>query len=91
MTPDQIQDHVDFQRREMGGDDRDDTAWFTWIAQVERLTGMASLDGDNSERAKAAGTADGYSIDECHDWFEAGFSPSQAARRVLIGAARALS
>lgn len=59
--------------------DVDDGPWEAWLAQVSHLTGIANLDGDNSARAKAAGTADGYSLDELFVQFEARWSPQRAA------------
>ena len=60
-----------------------------WLIQLEKLVGF-SLDGDNGARAKAAGTADGYSLDECSDMFDAGYSLAKAAGLVMEGAQRAI-
>lgn len=53
-----------------------------WLAEVSRITGIENLDGDNSETAKAAGTASGYSLDECFEWFTEGLSPQRAANYI---------
>lgn len=49
-------------------------AWDRWIAKAEKLIGH-DLDGNDSEAAKADGTAVGYSLDEAHDKFRAGVTP----------------
>lgn len=84
MNQDQIQDALDFQAHEMGtdADAQSERAWLKWCRDVERLTGLESLDGDNSKAAKLAGTADGYSLDECYDLFCAGWSAERAARSI---------
>jgi hypothetical protein len=52
-------------------------SWYSWIQTVENLLGH-SADGDNSDAAKAAGTADGYSLDELYDAFLSGKTPADA-------------
>lgn len=47
------------------------TSWDRWIAKAEKLIGH-DLDGNDSEAAKAAGTARGYSLDEAVEYFNAG-------------------
>jgi hypothetical protein len=55
--------------------------WESWIDKVEALLGH-SADGNNSDAAKAAGTADGYSMDEFYDMWKAGQAPRQAVDSV---------
>lgn len=50
------------------------TAWDRWIAKAEKLIGH-NLDGDDSDAAKAAGIACGYSLDEAFDHFKRGTTP----------------
>lgn len=64
-----------------------DRNWEKWVNRVEVLLGH-DLDGNNSEAAKAAGTADGYSMDEAHDAWLAGATAEQYAAEVQVGNAR---
>lgn len=50
------------------------TPWERWVAKAERLIGH-NLDGDDSDAAKAAGIACGYSLDEAHDYYRRGATP----------------
>jgi len=54
--------------------------WERWLNAVSRHTGIDNLDGDNSEAAKADGIADGYSLDDLHQQYEARWTPRQSAR-----------
>lgn len=69
----------DFHRHELTLDTYSDRAWSAWLGKVSELTGIANLDGENSADAKAAGNADGYSLDELSDQFDAGWSPRRSA------------
>jgi hypothetical protein len=72
MTPDQIEAANAFHAHEMAtGGDAD---WERWTAKVERLSGVTNLDGDGQE--------DGYSLDECYDWYLAGWSAERAADKL---------
>jgi len=64
------------------------TDWERWFARAERLIGH-DLDGDDSEAAHAAGTADGYSVDGAYDAWRAGLTVEQYAAQVTEGKARA--
>lgn len=55
--------------------------WLVWIDKVEELLGC-DPDGENSDAAKAAGTADGYSLDEFHDMWKQGLTPAAAVAQV---------
>ena len=50
----------------------DDRSWYKWIAELESKVG--NVDGDQDR--------DGYSLDECYDWFEEDVSVSDAAIRI---------
>ena len=52
-----------------------DGAWERWAIKAEKIAGH-SLDGDNSDAAKAAGTADGYSLDNAFEAWKSGLSPA---------------
>ena len=43
-----------------------DAAWLAWVRRAEAILGH-DLDGDNSANSRAAGTADGYSLDDAYD------------------------
>jgi hypothetical protein len=58
-------DHMDFAAAESAA--LNVTAWDRWIAKAETLIGH-SLDGD--------GAADGYSLDEAVERFNAGAAPA---------------
>lgn len=76
-----------FHDHEMATDTASDRAYARFLDNVSALTGIADLDGDNSAKAKAAGTADGYSLDDCLDWFDAGWTPEQAAAEIVAALA----
>lgn len=78
----QMQAQAEFQAHEMAEPNRTERAWMTFLTEVSRLTGIDNLDGDNSAAAKSAGVADGYSLDELHDWFETGRSARSAADQI---------
>lgn len=68
-------------RRESGvALDRCEAAWLRWCDRVEKIAG--DFDGDNSAAAKAAGNADGFSVDDAHDAFMAGMPAEEYARIV---------
>jgi hypothetical protein len=69
----QIEAQAEFHAHEMNTDA--DASWLRWLSAVERLTGIANLDGDL--------LVDGYSLDQCGDWFDADLSPSRAAAAIL--------
>jgi hypothetical protein len=60
--------------------------WEWWLRKVAILSGIDNLDGDNSEAAKADGVADGYSLDELYDQYEARWTPARSARWVKANA-----
>ena len=72
MTTDQIESASAFRHSEMNPD-AGLRPWLNWINAVERMVGH-SLDGD--------GTTDGYSLDQCGDWFDAGWTPERAAAAI---------
>lgn len=72
--------HMEFAALESR--DLETSAWEHWITRVENRLGH-SVDGDNSAAAKASGTADGYSQDECFDWFKEGLTSAQASQRII--------
>jgi len=59
-----------------GEPDRTESAWLQWVSVAEGLLGH-DLDGND---VNAAGC--GYSLDEAHERFNAGMSPSQYASTV---------
>ena len=73
-------DHLDtsFHDHEM---DIEDDNWDCWIAQAEKIA-RHNLDGENSEAARAAGTADGYSLDDAFNAYRAGMSPAAYVRSI---------
>jgi hypothetical protein len=62
--------------------------WIKWTEKVEAILGH-DLDGENSEAAKAVGTADGYSLDEAHDAWLANVTAEQYAVEVEAAKKRA--
>ena len=75
-------DHIAVWQAETYESDSD-RSWYAFIDQVEKLMGR-DPDGDNSDAAKAAGTADGYSLDEFHDLWEDGLTARQAIDRLGV-------
>ena len=73
---DRIQDALDFHAHELGRDSEAaaERRWLKWVAEVEALTGLATLDGDGQE--------DGYSLDEAYDWYRARWSAQRAASEI---------
>lgn len=57
------------------------TGWDRWFAAAEKAVGH-DLDGDDSDIARAAGTADGYSVDGAYDAWRAGMTVAQYAQQV---------
>lgn len=53
--------------------------WERFCDTVETILRIDDLDGDDSETARANGTADGYSIDEAYDFFHEGKLASEYA------------
>lgn len=75
--------HLEFAALESAmADTPADRSFSAFVARAERLLGVADLDGDNSEAAKAAGTADGYSLDEASDAFDRGETAAKYAASV---------
>lgn len=70
----QMQAQAEFQDHEMNPE-RGERAWMRWLRRVEALTGLDSLDGD--------GNVDGYSLDQCSDWFDAGWTAERAAKAII--------
>lgn len=52
----------------------EDKAYGTWLFCVKTLTGLPDLDGD--------GDVDGYSLDECYEWYRQGITPTEANHRI---------
>lgn len=61
-----------------------DTRWERFVDLVAARLGLDSLDGDNSAAAKAAGTADGYSLDEAYDLWSQGHTVATAANHFRV-------
>lgn len=59
-----------------------DAPWLKWVRQVKILADLPDLDGNNSYDAKIAGVADGYSLDDALEAFEAGKSAAQHAEEI---------
>ena len=70
--------HLDtsFHDHEMTIDTAADRRWSRWCADVERILDIATLAGD--------GAADGYSLDDAFDAYEAGAKPHQYAGIVQV-------
>lgn len=80
----QIAAAQDFHAHEMAIDGGyDERRWMRWLRDVERLTGIANLDGNRTEERIHAGTADAASMDECSDWFDGGWTAERAAGVIL--------
>lgn len=62
-------------------------AWLRWVKEAEKLL-CHDLDGDNSEAAKAAGTACGYSLDEANDAFQDGLTAEEYVAEVIAEKAK---
>ncbi len=65
---------AEFHAHEMDVD-TSDRPWLRWLSRVEKLTGLDDLDGDGRE--------DGYSLDQCYDWFEARWTAERAAAQII--------
>jgi hypothetical protein len=87
MTQHDIEAQQAFHDHEMAIETAGDRAYSRFLDEVSRITGIANLDGDNSAQAQTEGRADGYSLDDCLDMFEAGKTPAEAA--AIIEGARA--
>lgn len=61
-------------RHESGEPTRREQEWFAYLKEIADRCGLLNMDGDQGE--------DGYSLDQCLEWFEAGVSAEEAARRV---------
>lgn len=58
-----------------------DAAWLAWCDRAETILGH-DLDGDDSAESKAAGKADGYSLDGAYDAFLDGVTADGYAQAV---------
>lgn len=77
----QIEAAQEFHAHEMAVDgDGYERRWMRFLREIERLTGIANLDGNRTEEHIAAGTADAAALDECMEWFDAGKTPQAAAQ-----------
>lgn len=57
--------------------------WMRWLRDLERATGIKNLDGNRVAARVADGTADAACLDECSDWFDAGWSVTRAATAIM--------
>ena len=71
--------HLEFAAAESAA--LEPTDWERWYAAAEKAVGH-DLDGDDTEEARAAGTADGYSVDGAYDAWRAGMTVTQYAQQV---------
>ena len=71
--------HIEFAALE--SQSLNDNSFERWLEEVSRLTGIENLDGDDYEGCP---NPDGYSLDQCSNWFRAGLSPQNAANRIVI-------
>jgi len=63
------------------------TQWERWYERAEAALGF-NLDGDDSEAARLAGTADGYSVDGAYDAWRRGDSVEKHVADVRSSIAR---
>lgn len=75
----QSSDHMNFAASESAA--LEPCAWERWYDAAEKMLGH-DLDGDDSEEARAAGTADGYSVDGAYDAWRAGITVAQYTKQV---------
>ena len=59
---------------ESGEDTESDRRWYAFVARVERLLDITSLDGTDSE--------EGYSLDSAFEWWESNKTPDSYADEV---------
>lgn len=82
MTQDLIDLMTEFHAHEMGRDAEADSErkWLRWCGEVERLSGLDSLDGDEA--------VDGYSLDSAYQWYVDGETPAAYVATLPTGRAK---
>ncbi len=79
----EMEAQAEFHAHEMAVDTAGDRAWAKWLDEVVahcRAMGHAvndAMDGD--------GATEGYSLDQCYDWYRAGWLPLTAAQWAAAG------